>query len=1027
MEEEDKTRGGGVGLWSSRGPGEVSFGSFGGVTYPHEHAPFDDDFDDDDIELERDETTPTPNNGRRRRRRRRRSATTTTTTRLPALFPRPKRDLLTTTSFVDVAACGRPVVAARPPGRELEDIERARETRMIRHQTWTLVKDANRRKRTEKGKLVEERQREENRYRHATMGIPFACVQTLERLEKEEEARRTRTRREDTVNCLKIFSDGTVLTRDAKGRLVTSHEGKREVIETRSEYQRTFDVQAVEEEEGRGEHKMVAARDFCGVSVSKTHNQRTFQCEFSTAVKNDELPTDMSFTNQSACGRFSDCCLRVATEVGTVKTYRPGESSWVKWDTVSLGLENADGVVRQWHGCYEATHPRTMLYCDSTRIQFVDERRPEVLNTCVGGSSATVFTSRDERIQCASNVLPGTFLFAVGTRKSVKLYDIRKYSPVDPMFSWKHGMHSSPSSVEVRNDFRRAFDTTRTNNNNNNNNYISILAVSHKTGDAMAFETKGVNNTCSESFTMSALSAGIRLVPQSTDAPWGGFQFYPGETREKDVLPFFAWSEEATGTVYVQNFEDVKTKPTGEAAITDCMENSIPLSFGHSRRKIRESFDAHSYGKLKRREPFDISRQLDDEGELLPHIYNGSSKYVAIDAAWKREEEMIAENRNNVEEPEDAAAAAVSAAAFVELGTQMMRKAAAAFDLAKRIKVDDDLRELRKHGKTKRNTDDGLYEARGRGHKFQLNPETGENEMIFGGHMCTCPIIGDDGKQCEFACWRKNRFEAMKTHLWERHKIKSRLFKELVETGEARKEKNVSGIGRQKTINAPMSYNFLSIVGEEGNSADYPKHVQSKRDERDEYWEAIGRRAKENLEDQNDLRQTVHQIKSIEMEQYQSIDSADVMKRLRKLRENGWGTILVIDDEDKYEDDEEKKRIDLLIDNLENRRPRTGTIQKTKRKGFSRLPLSPGATSPPKRNKKKTLEKEKPPSVDVMVKKKNMFPSAALPVNAQPSPLPAARPPKSAEEKKNTNRKKEKKRGKMSKEKNKKKKVAGFL
>ena len=1006
-EEDHKT------LWSR----EVSFGSIGGVTYPHEHAPFD---DDDDIELESNvfDETKTPN-GRRRRR--------SATTRLPALFPRPKRALLTTStsSSVDVAACGRPVVVARPPGRELDDIERAREKRMIRHQTWTLVKDANTRKRTEKGKLVEERQREENRYRHATMGKPLACVQTIERLEKEEEARRTRTRREDTVNCLKIFSDGTVLTRDAKGRLVTSHEGKREVVETRSEYQRTFDVQAVEEEEGRGEHKMVAARDFCGVSVSKTHNQRTFQCEFSTAVKNDELPTDMSFTNQSACGRFSDCCLRVATEVGTVKTYRPGESSWVKWDTVSLGLENADGVVRQWHGCYEATHPRTMLYCDSTRIHSVDERRPEVLNTRVGGSSATVFTSRDERIQCASNVLPGTFLFAVGTRKSVKLYDIRKYSPVDPMFSWKHGMHSSPSSVEVRNDFRRAFDTTRTNNNNNNNNYISILAVSHKTGDAMAFETKGVNNTCSESFTMSALSAGIRLVPQSTDAPWGGFQFYPGETREKEVLPFFAWSEEATGTVYVQNFEDVKTKATGEAAITDCVENSIPLSFGHSRRKIRESFDAHSYGKLKRREPFDISRQLDDEGELLPHIYNGSSKYVAIDAAWKREEEMIAENRNNVEEPEDAAAAA---AAFVELGTQMMRKAAAAFDLAKRIKVDDDLRELRKHGKTKRNTDDGLYEARGRGHKFQLNPETGENEMIFGGHMCTCPIIGDDGKQCEFACWRKNRFEAMKTHLWERHKIKSRLFKELVETGEARKEKNVSGIGRQKTINAPMSYNFLSIVGEEGNSADYPKHVQSKRDERDEYWEAIGRRAKENLEDQNDLRQTVHQIKSIEMEQYQSIDSADVMKRLRKLRENGWGTILVIDDEDKYEDDEEKKRIDLLIDNLENRRPRTGTIQKTKRKGFSRLPLSPGAISPPKRNKKKeTLEKEKPPSVDVMVKKKNMFPSAALPVNAQPSPLPAARPPKSAEEKKNTNRKKEKKRGKRSKEKNKKKKVAGFL
>ena len=978
---------------------EISFGYTGGVFYPFERAPFREEEEEEE-----------------------------------SIFPRAKRPLLSSVSssrdegggFKRIETDGRPIVAsvARCPESELVDIERARAKRLIRAQNVSVVKETTNRV----NKVTAERDREVNLYRHAICGVPFQCLNAIALVEKEEEQRRARTRRDEAANCLKIFRDGTVVTRDAKGRAVRCYEGVREVIERRNEYQRTFDVQGIEEEEGRGEMKMVASRDFCGVSVSKTNKSGTFRCEFSTPVMNDNdaLPTDMRFTNQSACGEFSDCCLRVATEVGTVKTYRPGESSWVKWDTVSLGLENADGVVRQWHGCYEATHPRTMLYCDSNRIQFVDERRPEVLNTRVGGISATIFTSRDERIQCASNVLPGTFLFAVGTRKSVKLYDIRKYSPVDPVFSWKHGMHSSPSSVEVRNDFRRAFDTTRI--NNNNNNYISILAVSHKTGDAMAFETKGVNNTCSESFTMSALSAGIRLVPQSTDAPWGGFQFYPGETREKAVLPFFAWSEEATGTVYVQNFEDVKTKATEEAAITDCVENSMPLSFGHSRRKIRESFDAHSYGKLKRREPFDISRQLDDEGELLPHIYNGSSKYVAIDAAWKREEEMIAENRNYVEEPEDAAAAAAAAAAFVELGTQMMCKAAAAFDLAKRIKVDDDLRELRKHGKTKMNTDDGLYEARGRGHKFQLNPETGENEMIFGGHMCTCPIIGDDGKQCEFTCWRKNRFEAMKTHLWERHKIKSRLFKELVETGEARKEKNVSGIGRQKTINAPMSYNFLSIVGEEGNSADYPKHVQSKRDERDEYWEAIGKRAKENLEDQNDLRQTVHQIKSIEMEQYQSIDSADVMKRLRNLRENGWGTILVIDDEDKYEDDEEKERIDLLIGNLENRRPRTGTIQKTKRKGFSRLPLSPGAISPPKRNKKKeTLEKEKPPSVDVMVKKKNVFPSAALPVNAQPSPLPAARPPKSAEEKKNTNRKKEKKRGKRPKEKNKKKKVAGFL
>ena len=190
----------------------------------------------------------------------------------------------------------------------------------------------------------------------------------------------------------------------------------------------------------------------------------------------------------------------------------------------------------------------------------------------------------------------------------------------------------------------------------------------------MAFETKGVNNTCSESFTMSALSAGIRLVPQSTDAPWGGFQFYPGlNERESSLAIFCVVRRSDWHRIRAKNFEDVKTKPTEESAI-DCMENSIPLSFGHSRRKIRESFDAHSYGKLKRREPFDISRQLDDEGELLPHIYNGSSKYVAIDAAWKREEEMIAENRNNVEEPEDAAAAAASAAAFVELGTQMMLK-----------------------------------------------------------------------------------------------------------------------------------------------------------------------------------------------------------------------------------------------------------------------------------------------------------------------------------------------------------------
>ena len=163
------------------------------------------------------------------------------------------------------------------------------------------------------------------------------------------------------------------------------------------------------------------------MSVSKTNKSGTFRCEFSTPVMNDNdaLPTDMRFTNQSACGEFSDCCLRVATEVGTVQTYRPGESGWVKWDTVSMGVENASSagsaVVRQWYGCYEAQHPRTMLHCNPNRIQVIDERRPEVVNTrAIGETSitkrSTTSWSRDERIQCASNVLTGTFLFAIGTR-----------------------------------------------------------------------------------------------------------------------------------------------------------------------------------------------------------------------------------------------------------------------------------------------------------------------------------------------------------------------------------------------------------------------------------------------------------------------------------------------------------------------------------------------------------------------------------------------------------------------------------
>ena len=68
-------------------------------------------------------------------------------------------------------------------------------------------------------------------------------------------------------------------------------------------------------------------------------------------MKNDELPTDMSFTNQSA---YEVLGLLFESRDGSwdgenVQTWR---SSWVKWDTVlRLGLENTNGVVRQWHGC----------------------------------------------------------------------------------------------------------------------------------------------------------------------------------------------------------------------------------------------------------------------------------------------------------------------------------------------------------------------------------------------------------------------------------------------------------------------------------------------------------------------------------------------------------------------------------------------------------------------------------------------------------------------------------------------------
>lgn len=974
---------------------EISFGYTGGVFYPFERAPFREEEEE-------------------------------------SIFPRPKRELLSSLSlsrdgggFKHIETDGRPIVAsvARCPESELVDIERARAKRLIRTQNARVVGRVN--------KVADERDREVNLYRHAIAGVPFQCLNAIALVEKEEEQRRARTRRDEAVNCLKIFRDGTVVTRDAKGRAVRCYEGIREVIERRNEYQRTFDVQGIEEEEGRGEMKMVASRDFCGVSVSKTNKSGTFRCEFSTPVmnNNDALPTDMRFTNQSACGEFSDCCLRVATEVGTVQTYRPGESGWVKWDTVSMGVENASSggsaVVRQWYGCYEAQHPRTMLHCNPNRIQVIDERRPEVVNIrAIGETSitkrSTTSWSRDERIQCASNMLTGTFLFAIGTRTSVKLYDIRKYSPVDPVFSWKHGMSSSPSSVEVRNDFRRAFDT----NINVDDSYVTILAVANATGDAMAFETRGVNNTQSKSFTMSALSAGVRLVPRPADAPWGGFQFYPGEAREKaDLLPFFAWSEEATGTVYVQNFEDQETIVKDAPFVTRDASSTLPLSFGHMRREMRESFDTHSYGKCRRWEPFDISRQLDDDVELLPHIYNGSSKYVAVDLAWKQEEENNAET-----EDEDA---------FDARGARMIRKAAEAFNLAKKIKVDEDLREVRKHGRMQMFEDDGWNEVRrgkGRGHMFRFNPATGENEMIFGGNMYACPVLCADGKQCKFSCAAMNRTETMKTHLREKHKIESRPFTELIRAGEAKSHtKYMVTDSKQKTITAPMSYNFISLVGEEGDSADYPKHIQSKKDERYEYWEALDRRSKEIAEDESFLRQGVHEIKSIEMERYQSIDSADVLKRLRNLRENGWGTTLVIDDEDEDEDDEERKRLELLIDDLENRRPRDGASQKTKKPTLRMPPLSPGEEDipPSTRNKKmrRTMEKAKPPRLSVIAtaKKKKSHLTRALPVISQPPlPVTAAPPPKSAfvEEKK-----KEKRRDKSAKEekKKKKKKVAGFL
>ena len=134
------------------------------------------------------------------------------------------------------------------------DIERARAKRIIHTQNVSVVKETTNRV----NKVTAERDREVNLYRHAICGVPFQCLNAIALVEKEEEQRRARTRRDEAANCLKIFRDGTVVTRDAKGRAVRCYEGIREVIERRNEYQRTFDVQGIEEEEGRGEMKMVA-------------------------------------------------------------------------------------------------------------------------------------------------------------------------------------------------------------------------------------------------------------------------------------------------------------------------------------------------------------------------------------------------------------------------------------------------------------------------------------------------------------------------------------------------------------------------------------------------------------------------------------------------------------------------------------------------------------------------------------------------------------------------------------------------
>ena len=672
----------------------------------------------------------------------------------------------------------------------------------------------------------------------------------------------------------------------------------------------------------------------------------------------------MSFASTSACGKFEDVCLRVANDFGEVKTYRPSESRWSTAKTVSIeeNLHDGDdsaggvGITRQWHGCYEAMHPRTLLYCNASLIQIVDERRPELIGSRGIRKEDVGQIIFNDKIRCASNVHPGTFCFALATDKSVKLYDVRKLCLTDPIFSWKHGMASSPSWVEISSDFRRAF-VQKENENNKKSSSLAILAVSNETGDAMTFETQGTNDVGTDPFSLSALSAGVRLVPQFADAPWGGFQFCPGERKEYkhsrnsnsrgkvNYFPYFAWSEEATGNVYVQNLGSVQENKSSEDEDSD----EVPLSFGYARRSINQGSDTHSRGKYKP-QPVDIVRQLDDDHDLLPHLYNGSSKYVAIDAAWKREDEMLENMEVGEDKDEDY---------DHFINSEIAYKANEALILAKKIKNDQDLREVRLVGKIKKSADlDKHHDAYSRitideasdfptGALQRENKETGEMEVIFDGRIRQCPI-----HECVFKLLKckeaVKQEKLMSEHLWDVHKVQGRSLASLRKTVPRSKQAQEQNrkYGKQKLKTATMSYNYVSVVGND-MIRDYPEHLQSKRDAKEEFWREFDQRASER-ENEDVLKAAVDKTSSIEFERYNMIKSADIMNRLQNLRENGWGIMINDDDEendreainaikfrDDFDDDDfpESQKIETNKKNVMNKKKeKDQERQKTKKK-----------------------------------------------------------------------------------------------